>query len=205
MNKTRLEALSDGVFAIIMTLLVIEIHVPEFDHANNQDLLTYLIELTPIFTSYFLSFFVLVMFWIQHHAMFHFFTKTINRQLVVLNMILLSILVLIPFSAGLLGSYPQLSLAINFYGLNIILACLGSIALFKYALSSKEIEREEISSRQVKQAKIRLYLTPLLTLIGMAFAFINPALAPFFFLIPIFFNIIPGGLDKLEKLFGFKL
>jgi len=203
MNKIRLENLSDGVFAIIMTLLVIEIHIPKMPEGST--LLNGLWHLTPLFLSYFLSFSILVMFWIQHHALFHFFTKTVNRQLVLLNMIHLSFLCLIPFSANLLGSYLESQTAIMAYGVNVLAASLMSRYIFDYALSSKEIEKQVITNRMIKQAKIRLSITPALAVLGIIIGFFNSYLAAFFFIFPILFNIIPGGLDYMEKVFKLDL
>lgn len=205
MNKGRIEGLTDAVFAIIMTLLVIEIRTPEVHLITETGLQHYLLEIAPVFTSYFLSFFVLVMFWMQHHAMFTFFTKELDRKMLLLNMIFLSILCLIPFSAHLLGSYPNLLTSVVFYGVNIILACILEIIMIKYALSSLEIRTEDVSSRDIKQAKIRLYITPVLTFLGIILSFFGASFAPIFFLFPILFNIVPGGLNRLEKIFRFKI
>lgn len=208
MNKLRLELLSDAVFAIIMTLLIIEIKVPELHGANidNFQLLNKISELGDLFISYFLSFFILAMFWLHHHALFHFFTKNINRQLAVLNMVFLCFLCLIPFSAHLLGSYPHLQSAILIYGLNIIAVSIMGITMFFYALKSKEIDNGEATPRNLKQAAIRLTLTPLFAIFGISISFIYPYVLPgIFFIFPILFNIIPGGLDFLEKRLKFTL
>lgn len=208
MNKQRVELLSDAVFAIIMTLLIIEIKVPELHGAttDNFELFNKILELTDLFTSYFLSFFILAMFWLQHHALFFFFTKNLNRQLVVINMLFLCFLCLIPFSAHLLGSYSHTQTAIIFYGLNIIAVSLISITMFFYALKSKEIENGELKTRNLKQAIIRLTLTPLFAMLGIAVSFITPYFLPgLLFVFPIFFNIIPGTLDFLERKLNFRL
>ncbi|MGL5830858.1 MAG: TMEM175 family protein [Candidatus Altimarinota bacterium] len=208
MNKLRLELLSDAVFAIIMTLLIIEIKVPELHGAtiNNFDLLGKILELGDLFMSYFLSFFILAMFWLSHHALFHFFVTNINRQLAVLNMVFLCFLCLIPFSAHLLGSYPHLQTAIVFYGLNVIAVSTMGLIMFFYALKSKEIDNGELKSRNLKQAAIRLVLTPIFAILGILISFVAPYfIAGLLFVFPIIFNIIPGGLDFLEKRLKFKL
>jgi uncharacterized membrane protein len=100
MNKTRLEMFSDGVFAIIITILVLEIKVPELGAGTtNTELWHALSEYGHILIGYFLSVAVIAMFWLNHHFLFHTNAKNIDRWVVQLNMLFLAILALIPFSA----------------------------------------------------------------------------------------------------------
>lgn len=100
MNKLRLEAFSDGVFAIIITILVLEIKVPELGpDVSNIELWHTLSEYGHILIGYFLSVAVIAMFWLSHHFLFHTGAKNIDRWVVQLNTFFLAILALIPFSA----------------------------------------------------------------------------------------------------------
>ena len=204
MNKARIEALSDGVFSIAMTLLVIEIHVPVLpDGAYSMiSLWTSLLHIFPSIASYVVSFTVLAMYWTSHHALFHFFTKTVNRTLVQLNMLYLMLLALIPFSTALLASYHTNLLAVWVYGMNILAMGAAQYLLFIYALRSKEVEIHEISSRTMTQAKIRALLTPSFALIAMFVAVVSEPLAFLLFIFPVVFNLIPGSLDVTERFFG---
>lgn len=207
MKKERLEALSDGVFSIAMTLLVIDIKVPNISgtHLTNAELFNELIKLIPLFGSYYISFTVLAMFWISHHAFFHSFTKTINRALVLINMLYLCLLAFIPFSANLLGEYSYSEVAVMVYGCNILAIGITSAIMLHYAIYSKEIENGEISSRTMKQARIRTTITPLFALLGICVSFMSIPLSLILYAFPIVFNIIPGSINFLEKLFGFTL
>lgn len=207
MNKLRLEALADAVFAIVMTLLVIEIKVPELHGAEltPAELWQELVEIGPLFMSYFVSFAVLSMFWTSHHAFFQMFIKNLNRLMVQFNMLYLAFIALIPFSAHLLGTYPDNLTAVLIYGSNIILAGVTAILIFMYALKSNEIEMHEVERRTLKQGTIRLVLTPFFAIIGMLVAFINLNIALTLFAFPIIFNIIPGSLNFLERVFRFRI
>lgn len=207
MNKARIEALSDGVFAIAMTLLVIEIHVPLLESGVNSinGLWSALLHLLPSIASYVVSFSILAMYWTSHHALFHFFTKTVNRTLLQLNMLYLMILALIPFSTALLASYHDNLLAIWIYGLNIILMGAAQFCIMLYALNSKEIEIHDVGPRTLKQAKIRTLLTPSFALLAMIAAVVSPALSFVLFIFPIVFNLIPGTLDATERFLGISL
>lgn len=200
MNKHRLESLSDGVFAIVMTLLVIEFRLPE--SAARMTVPEELAALSPIFFSYFVSFIVLDMFWVSHNALFHIFTKNVNRIMIQLNMLYLALMAFVPFSAHMLGGHLHTESAIILYGVNIFLLGIVNYAMLRYALVSDEIDTAHVSPRAVKQATIRMMLTPIMTAIGIAVTFVSIPLAFFFYAFPILFNIIPGVLDRIEEIFG---
>jgi len=203
MNKVRLEALSDGVFSIVMTLLVFQLAIPALGaQPSNAELLTALQNLIPLFATYFISFVVLTMFWVSHSFFYSTFTTQINRKLVLLNMIYLAFVALIPFSGRLLGAYDTVKIAAIVYGLNILVIGLVSSALLHYAIYSDEIDISHISSRLLKQARIRSFLTPFCTFLGIVCAVISVPVALFFFAFPIVFNMLPGTLDFVERTLG---
>ncbi len=206
MNKNRLDALSDGVFAIVMTLLTIEIGFSgDFHAANDGELWSALVSITPLFVAYFVSFNVLTMFWVSHNFLFHSLTKTIDRGLILLNLIYLSFVALIPFFAKIVGNYPDSRLAVQLYGFNVLIIGIMTILLFRYANWSKEVETHAISSRMQKQGVIRRFITPFFTILGLIATFWSIPVALFFYALPIVFNTIPGSLNFLERFFGFEL
>jgi len=205
MNKNRLEALSDGVFSIVMTLLVFEITIPVLSAIpTSGELLSDMRDLIPVFVSYFISFAVLAMFWMSHNFFYNSFTKKINRTLVLLNMVYLSFLSLIPFSARLLGEYSMVKLAVLTYGVNVLIIGLVASAVLNYAIYSSEIDISHIAPRLLMQARIRSFLTPFCTLIGLACVNLDVHVALFFFAFPIIFNLMPGTLDFAERALGLK-
>lgn len=103
LGKSRIEALSDGVFSITMTLLVLKLEVPEvMHHSSNQQMLQQLLALGPQFATYVVTFLVAGAFWFLHHLTFHFIGQ-MNGVLVWVNLIFLMFVALLPFSAGLMG------------------------------------------------------------------------------------------------------
>ena len=203
MNKTRIEALSDGVFSIVMTLLIIEVKVPHLQGLtiSNEELWHRLSDLWPLLRSYFISFLILGMYWTNHHAFFHMFTKQVNRLLNVVNIFFLMFLCFIPFSAHLMGQYPANEPAILIYGINIILIGMTLFIMLRMVINNPELVHEHVSKRLKTQAAIRLLLPPIFAVMGMLFAHVNFSLSYFLFAFPIIFNIIPGTLDVLEWLF----
>ena len=103
MNKGRLEAFSDGVFAVAITLLVLEIKVPE---VAGNDLPHALTHQWPSYASYVVSFFVIGVIWMNHHAVFEHLAR-IDRRLMAWNLFLLLWVVLIPWATDLLATYMR--------------------------------------------------------------------------------------------------
>ncbi|MCK6541121.1 TMEM175 family protein [bacterium] len=113
-SKTRTEALSDGVFAIVITLLVLEIKVPDM-HASGQSLTHALVGLLPKIISWVISFAVVMIFWINHHRLFHSLTS-VDARCMGLNGIFLMGLSFIPFPTALMGEYIHEALAVSLFG-----------------------------------------------------------------------------------------
>jgi uncharacterized membrane protein len=99
----RLEAFSDGVLAIAITLLVIEIHVPQ---SEQGDLLDELLRQWPSYAAFFISFVVIGIMWVSHHSMFE-RIATVDRRLLFLNLMLLLGIAFLPFPTALLATYVQ--------------------------------------------------------------------------------------------------
>ena len=205
-SKARVEALSDGVFAIAMTLLVFNIKTPLTDHViSEKGIFAILATQWPYFASYFVSFIVLGMFWTAHNSFLHFFSRNVNRMLVQLNMLYLMFVVLIPFSAYFLGEYPYSHVAVVFYGLNIIIVGLINFAMFSYAIHSHDIDTSHVDEQLVTQSRIRVLMTPLFALIGIIASSASAEVAKLFFAFPIIFNLMPKSLLALERLLGINI
>jgi uncharacterized membrane protein len=102
LSKSRIEALSDGVVAIAITLLVLELKVPEvMQHHSDREMLEALLELKMEFLTYFVTFLIAGAFWYLHHLTFH-FIKHVDGLLVWINLMFLMFVALLPFSAGLM-------------------------------------------------------------------------------------------------------
>ena len=206
MNKNRLEALSDGVFSIIMTLLIFNVTVPLIAGTPTEPQLDEaLAGLIPLFTSYFVSFAVLAMFWISHNFFYGSFTRSINRKLVLLNMLYLSLLAFIPFSAHLLGTYPLLPIALFWYGTNLFLIGTVASVVLHYAIYSHEIDTSHVTPQLLNQARVRSLITPVSTLIGLVCVYFSRPFALFFFAFPVVFNLIPGSLEFTQRVFKIEI
>ncbi len=115
----RVGAFSDGVFAIAITLLVLTIEVPTGD-----DLSDGLRDLDNDLLAYFIGFAVMGKFWYEHHKLFSAIVRT-DTRLIVVNLVLLSMIALMPFTTGVLGSFDD-PLSVTIYALNVAAAAAAS-------------------------------------------------------------------------------
>jgi uncharacterized membrane protein len=140
MSKTRLEAFSDGVFAIVITLLILNLHVPD----GRTLTLDALRPLVPPLATFVLSFIIVGVYWISHHHTLH-FIKAVNRRLLWLNLLVLLCVVFIPFPTSLPGTGFNNPLAVRLYGLSLIATNASSLVFWVYASSHEELMLAPIS------------------------------------------------------------
>ncbi len=135
--------MSDGVFSIAMTLLVLELKVPELSHhATNDELLAALAKLRPSFLTFFVTFMISGSFWFLHHLTFH-FVKHMNQVLCWINLLFLMFVSLLPFSAGLLGHFAGQQVSQLFYFGNQLVLALLLLAHWMYAQKKGLTDTEE--------------------------------------------------------------
>jgi len=134
MKKTRLEAFSDGVFAIVITLLILNVRVPDGRNLTLQSLRP----LVPPLATFVLSFIMVGIYWIAHHHMLHFITQ-VNRRLLWLNLLVLLCVVFIPFPTSLLGTGFNNPLAVRLYGLSLIATKVSGLFFWLYATAHREL------------------------------------------------------------------
>ncbi len=197
MSKTRIEALTDGVFAIVLTLLVLDLKVPEGIDAGRH-LWRSLAELGPRFAIYFVTFMVLGTLWQMHHMMFHHVFKAVDRRLLPMSLLYLCFVGLVPFSAQLLGTHPEARAASVVYGLNFLAIGLVSGWIFSYGMSHPEVANA-VDPDSYRQARIRQRIVPICTLLGLASTALWIPLALIFYAFPVVFNGVPGLLGLAES------
>jgi len=143
-DPARVMALSDGVFAIVITLLVLEIHVPEL--AGGQSLREALREVQPSFTAFLISFVVTAIAWAGHRDLFAHIRRT-DRALVWLNLLHLLPLSLLPFGAALISRYDREATALSLYGIQVSLIALTRLIVWLYATNRPHLLYEPIGRR----------------------------------------------------------
>ncbi len=128
-NPDRLLTFTDGVFAIIITILVLELEVPEL--GSGQSLSESLAEIQPTFVAFIISFLLVGMYWVGHRSSFA-QVRYVDRNTIWLNLVFLMSVALVPFAAAVLGEYQTEPVALHLYGLVLIAVTLFRIALDSY-------------------------------------------------------------------------
>ena len=167
MNKGRLEAFSDGVLAIIITIMVLELKVP---HGSDLHALR---PMLPLFLSYVLSFVYVGIYWNNHHHLFH-ATREIGGGVMWANLLLLFCLSLIPVVTAWVGDYPQATWPAALYGVVLLMAGLAYVVLER-AIISHEGPQSELARAMGRTWKEKL--SPVGYVLGIALAFVRPWLA----------------------------
>jgi len=159
LSKGRLEALSDGLFAIVMTLLVLELKVPELPRNVDQaEILHKLREMWPAFFSYVVTFIIASSIWLLHHLTFHFIRHT-TRALCWINLMFLMFVSLLPFSTAMMGHFLNRPVGMFFYFGNQTLVTLGLFAHWQYALRH-DLVNVDVDARSVKRLGVRIAMLP---------------------------------------------
>ena len=201
-GKGRLESLTDGVFAIIMTILVFNISVPELILFTEGDLASERLsakfaDLWPDFLAYVISFSTLGAFWVAHHRIFR-WVLYVDRPLIWINISFLMIIGLIPFSTTLLTQYLDSQNSIFAFSFNAILAGLLIYVIYYYVKRNPDLVDKSIQALIEKSSSRRIVATILTYSVAIIFSFIYLQASLFLLLLVLIPEIIP------DKYFGRK-
>lgn len=178
----RLEAFSDGVLAIAITLLVLEIKVPHLEASQDvRATLLALLALTPKFISYLLSFVFIAVFWVNHHQFFR-LVRRVDAGLLWRNILLLLALSFIPFPTAMIGEYPRNPVALAFFAVVLMAAGIAFNLMWRHG-QARSLFDAGVSSALVERAKTRGLVGPALYALAAVAAFVLPAAAWVLFII----------------------
>lgn len=166
LSLTRLEAFSDGVFAIAITLLILEVKIP--DHSDLESaggLGPYLIRLWPNYFAFVFSFFVIGVYWVNHHYLFQFFLHT-NHYFSLLTILFLMSIAFLPFPTALLGDFisdpENAGTSISFYILGgLLFPAISWNLMWRYGSYKKRLIDKNIKDTFMKKLN-NLYLSSLI-------------------------------------------
>ena len=200
-TSTRLETFSDAVFAIIMTLLILEIRVPEIKGTSLNDVIAALKPILPKFISFTISFFTIAIFWVNHHHFYN-YIKFVDWKLMWLNIVFLFWICVLPFTTAFIGDYSNVPAVVAIYSLNMFF-CGSSFSFMAYYAVQKAGMSIEALPEVIKKKEIRkgimgacLYAAT----IGIAFVF-RPLALFIFLAVPVLY-VVPGLFmtDKNEEI-----
>ncbi len=164
MTTTRLEAFSDAVIAIVITILVLELKVP------HEPELSALRDLVPVFFSYVLSFVYLGIYWNNHHHMLV-LTEHVNGGILWANLHLLFWLSLVPFSTGWMGENDFAQVPTAVYGVNLLLAAIAYFVLQSAIIAD---EGPDSRLRAALGRDLKGKVSPVLYVAGILLSFVEP-------------------------------
>ena len=169
--RARLEALSDGIFAFAMTLLVIGLSVPDKATmvASNAYALHVLINLYSGFTHYVLAFLILGAFWLSQHMQFH-SVRTPDKIFTWINLVTLMFVASLPFSASFSGAFSGVPVGAMVFELNLLLIGLGLSLQWWYATDGNRLIDSTLKPEYIRKVRFRNLVVPAVSIVGIIFA-----------------------------------
>lgn len=191
---------SDAVFAICITLLVIEIKVPALAEPTDHALLQYLSSTSLKFFGFLLSFYIIGHYWIVHHRIFGYVKKS-TGTLLWINLAFLFTVILLPFSSGLFGEYGShinMDVPYLIYVINMCLTGLANCWLWVYVSNpERDLLTHKIPKERIHLGIIRSLIIPIVFIMSLIVSLVFPVLSRYIpLLIPLILNY---GLKSLER------
>jgi uncharacterized membrane protein len=172
-RTSRLEAFSDGVFAIAATLLVLDLRVPP----DTTDLPAALLHLWPAYAAYLVSFLTIGIIWANHHTLLEHCTR-VDRRFLYLNLLLLVAVGIVPFPTSLVDQYilseHGATAALVVYGLGAVLIAIAFTGVFLYATHDQRVVGDAAAARRIRQEGRLFPLGLGAYSLGIALAFVAP-------------------------------
>jgi len=200
-GTTRVETFSDGVIAIIITIMVLSLKLPDISHPDPaRTVHRELLQMVPYFITYAFSFLMVGIFWMNHHHMFHLLEKT-DEPLLMLNLLFLFWMSIIPLSTAMLGANPTLADPVALYGFIMLMTTLGFAFMRFYTLKKNLVHHDanESVSRRIRtvtlKARTKSIVGSASYLCSVPLAYLNVYIAYAFILVPPIIFFIPDGID----------
>jgi uncharacterized membrane protein len=197
----KIKVFYDGIYAIVVTLLVLDLHVPEIRdaHSSGQLLQAIYQQLPRIFT-FILSFFIICVYWFGHHNMFRMVVQS-DMKLFWLNNLMVLFICFTPYPTALMGEYPQNTFAVIFFGLVGLLTCFSYLLTATYVFAHPELVDPRIDCDNLKALYKKVKFVPVFAYaIAILSAFYNSLLAIVLYtLIVLFYAIMNRNLIRIRE------
>lgn len=195
MKSVRLEALGDGIFAIAMTIMVLELRLPEIEGDGLRALWLSFYHAWHGFVCYGVSFVVLGIMWFGHRMMFEFIGRT-NRYFIFIGVLFYMFVCLVPFSTKILAEYTMEWFAIVIYAVNLSLCNLTLYAQWLYGIKRASLLERPVPQTLQKDARFLFLISPFVYTIAAAISFWMPALSIAMFVVTPILYILPNKIDR---------
>jgi uncharacterized membrane protein len=199
MNKNRLENFSDGVFAIAVTLLILNVRIPmDLDKFTNKQLNAMLLHLLPRLLNFAFSFLVIGVFWVSHHRIFS-FVRVLDNTLLWINIVYLLFVAIIPLTSSLISENPFLVTSVLFYTINLLVIALAHLWLLEYILNHRTLKHEALTRDIYKSAQRTAIVGPICYVLAALSAFVSVYISLALILGAMIFYIFFSGRSKMEE------
>lgn len=192
LRASRIEALSDAVFGIVMTILVVEIPAPDLDHPTAQNITHALVNLWPRFLVYFVSFIMLGTFWVAQHEQFH-FVKRVDQGFLWLTMLFLMLVASVPFSTTLIGRYLEMQPVVAFYGAHLLAISIVHLATWHHTTRHQRLVDPNVDPLDIQSHLRRSLGMSMIYFVAMGLSFISTIFSiAVYTLVPIVYSTLPS-------------
>jgi uncharacterized membrane protein len=179
----RIVNFSDGVFAIVITLLVLDIRVPDIPEGLvSQELPSRILALSPKFLSYVISFLVIAIYWQAHHRVFR-PIRRYDRTLLWLNFLFLMSISFLPFPTSLLGEYSDEQLSVVIYAATAALASLLLLSISWYATAEHRLVASDLGDEVERNGRVQGLAVPVVFVLSIGISFFSPRAAMYSWLL----------------------
>lgn len=194
----RLIFFSDAVFAIAITLLVLEIRLPApSESVSEAELLSKLVGLWQSYMAYVLSFLVIGTFWIGHHRKFHFIKRS-DPMLIRLNLLFLMIVAFVPFPSAIISEFSGRTATI-FYAIIMLLASLCMAALWWHASRNNHLVDHNLSKDERRRQLNAPLITAGIFLASIGIAYVNPNISKIVWLLSLAASLYAGRSKHIRR------
>jgi uncharacterized membrane protein len=189
----RMEALTDGIFAIVATLLVLEIRVPNLPEQYTRDEMRHAFrEIIPSFIAFVFSFLNILVFWFNHDSI----GKTLSyfdKKVTFLNFFFLLFISLIPFTTAFVSEYPYSLEAISVYGGVLFMASFFAVLMYHHIAFKSDMMHPSVTMQSRKKVWKRILFGPIAFVIAILLGLLHVAIPIIIYiLMPLFFMFMPG-------------
>lgn len=205
MKQQRLNGLADGIFSIVMTLLVIELKVPMFKGGNPTEamLVNSIFDMFNLFMSLVLSFALLFTYWRAHHFIVSVYAKNLTVGLANINALFFFFIVLVPFVAHFLGEYPYSQVAVTLYGMTVIAIGLTLFYMRQHIERDPKIETSIITKADRRSGYIRILFPVFSAAIAILLSYWSTTFSMALFTLAIIFNLLPASSNTIHRWLDF--
>lgn len=195
LRSVRLESLGDGIFAVAMTILAIDLKWLPLADAGFDSFTKSFMHILPALLCYIISFIVLGIMWFGHRMVFEYIGKT-NRHFIFLGVLFYMMICLVPLSTRFLAENTLQWGTILVYGLNLSLCNLSLYAQWHYGINRNGFLERELPNEVKKEAKISFLISPIVYAAAIIISFWLPIVSIVIFILTPVVYLIPNKLDK---------